>query len=46
LGGESLADPLAEIEAVDAQRSAWQQRMRTRLSLHPSRGSKARSQTE
>jgi len=46
LGGETLADPLAEIEAVDAQRSAWQQRMRTRLSLHPSRGSKARSQTD
>ncbi len=46
LGGEALVDPLAEIEAVDAQRSAWQQRMRTRLSLHPSRGSKARSQTD
>jgi len=46
LGGETLVDPLAEIEAIDAERSAWQQRMRTRLSLHPSRGSKARSQSE
>ena len=46
LGGETLADALAEIEEVDAQRSVWQQRMRTRLSLHPSRGSKARSQPE
>jgi len=46
LGGEPLVDPLAEIEAVDAERSAWQQRMRQRLSLHPSRGSsKPRSQT-
>ena len=46
LGGETLADALAEIEAVDAQRSQWQQRMRTRLSLHPSRGSKAHSQPD
>lgn len=46
LGGETLAEALAEIEEVDAQRSEWQQRMRTRLSLHPSRGSKARSQPE
>jgi hypothetical protein len=46
LGGETLADPLAEIEAVDAQRSMWQKRMRTRLSLHPSRGSKSRSQAD
>jgi serine/threonine protein kinase len=46
LGGETLADALAEIEEVDAQRSEWQQRMRTRLSLHPSRGSKARSQPD
>lgn len=46
LGGETLVDPLAEIEAVDAQHRMWQQRMRTRLSLHPSRGSKARSQPD
>ena len=46
LGGETLADALAQIEEVDAQRSEWQQRMRTRLSLHTSRGSKARSQPE
>ena len=41
LGGENLADALAEIEEADEQRTEWQQRMRTRLSLHPSRGSKA-----
>jgi hypothetical protein len=47
LGGEPLADALAEIEDADAQRSQWQQRMRTRLSLHTPRGSnKARSQPE
>ena len=47
LGGESLGDVLVEIEEADDQRSQWQQRMRTRLSLHASRGSKARSsQTE
>jgi serine/threonine protein kinase len=46
LGGETLADPLAEIEALDAQGRLWQQRMRTRLSLHPSRSSKGRSTTE
>jgi len=46
LGGETLADTLAEIEAGDAKRSLWQQRMRTRLSLHPSRGSKPRSQPD
>ncbi len=40
LGGETLTDALAQIEEVDAERSEWQQRMRTRLSLHPSRGSK------
>jgi hypothetical protein len=44
LGGEPLVDPLAEVEALDAQRRKWQQRMRTRLSLHSSRGSKAPSQ--
>jgi serine/threonine protein kinase len=46
LGGEPLAEALAQIEEVDAQRSQWQQRMRTRLSLHTSRGSKARSQSD
>jgi hypothetical protein len=46
LGGETLVDALAEIEDLDAERSVWQQRMRTRLSLHPSRGSKARSQPD
>jgi serine/threonine protein kinase len=40
LGGENLADALAEIEEADEQRTQWQQRMRTRLSLHPSRGSR------
>ena len=44
LGGENLAEALAEIEEADDQRSQWQQRMRTRLSLHPSRSSKSRSQ--
>jgi hypothetical protein len=34
LGGESLSAALAQIEEGDAERSKWQQRMRTRLSLH------------
>jgi serine/threonine protein kinase len=47
LGGETLAEALAQIEEVDVQRSEWQQRMRTRLSLHSSRGtSRARSQSD
>jgi serine/threonine protein kinase len=46
LGGEPLTDALAEIEEADAQRSEWQQRMRTRVSLHTPRGSKARSQPD
>jgi serine/threonine protein kinase len=46
LGGETLTDALAQIEEADALRSEWQQRMRTRLSLHPSRGSKGRSQPD
>jgi hypothetical protein len=46
LGGETLTEALAEIEEVDAQRSEWQQRMRTRLSLHSSRGSKAGSRPD
>jgi hypothetical protein len=44
LGGENLTEVLAQIEDADDKRSEWQQRMRTRLSLHTSRGSKARSQ--
>jgi hypothetical protein len=48
LGGEPIGEVLAEIEEADAQRSEWRQRMRTRLSLHPSRGSvsKARNTTD
>jgi len=34
LGGESLSAALAQIEEGEGQRSEWQQRMRTRLSLH------------
>jgi serine/threonine protein kinase len=34
LGGEHLSAALAQMEEVDARRSQWQQRMRTRLSLH------------
>ncbi|HEX5891102.1 MAG TPA: serine/threonine-protein kinase [Pyrinomonadaceae bacterium] len=34
LGGESLSTALAQFEEVDGERSKWQQRMRTRLSLH------------
>jgi hypothetical protein len=34
LGGEPLSAALTQMEEVDAQRSQWQQRMRTRLSLH------------
>ncbi|HKV37093.1 MAG TPA: serine/threonine-protein kinase [Pyrinomonadaceae bacterium] len=34
LGGESLSAALAQIESEDGERSKWQQRMRTRLSLH------------
>jgi hypothetical protein len=37
LGGEDFGDTLTEIEEADDQRSEWQQRMRTRLSLHTSR---------
>jgi serine/threonine protein kinase len=35
LGGEALSAAMAQMEEVDAGRSKWQQRMRTRLSLHP-----------
>ena len=34
LGGEPLSSALAQIEEGDGERSNWQQRMRTRLSLH------------
>jgi hypothetical protein len=34
LGGEPLSAALTQIEEVDADRSQWQQRMRTRLTLH------------
>jgi serine/threonine protein kinase len=34
LGGEPLSAALAQIEESDGVRSNWQQRMRTRLSLH------------
>ena len=34
LGGEPLSTALANIEEGDDERSEWQQRMRTRLSLH------------
>jgi serine/threonine protein kinase len=37
LGGDDLADALAAIEEADDHHTEWQQRMRTRLSLHPSR---------
>jgi hypothetical protein len=33
LGGESLTTALAEIEESDGKQSAWQRRMRTRLSF-------------
>ena len=34
LGGENVAETLTGIEEADEHRSQWQQRMRTRLSLH------------
>jgi hypothetical protein len=34
MGGESLGETIAQIEEVEAARSRWQQRMRTRLTLH------------
>jgi hypothetical protein len=38
LGGEDLAETLAWIEEADERRTQWQQRMRTRLSLHTRKG--------
>jgi hypothetical protein len=43
LRGEPLAEVLAQIEEVDSKQSAWQQRMRTRLSLHTPRTNSPRS---
>jgi lysylphosphatidylglycerol synthetase-like protein (DUF2156 family) len=43
LGGETLAEALAQIEEVDTRQSAWQQRMRTRLNLYTPRSSTPRS---
>lgn len=41
LGGESLSAALAQFEEEDGERSKWQQRMRTRLSLHTPTSHKA-----
>jgi serine/threonine protein kinase len=38
LGGESLANVWSQIEEGEGKQSAWQQRMRTRLSLHTPTG--------
>jgi hypothetical protein len=43
LGGESLAETWAQMEEVDDRRTQWQQRMRTGLTMHSSRGGKAKS---
>lgn len=40
LGGEPLSAALVQIEESEGERSAWQQRMRTRLSLHTPSGSR------
>ena len=40
LGGEPLSTALTQIEEVEDKQSAWQQRMRTRLSLHTPTGQK------
>jgi hypothetical protein len=34
LGGEQLSTALNQIEEAEEKQSAWQKRMRTRLSLH------------
>jgi uncharacterized membrane protein len=41
LGGESLSSVWAQIQEGEGKQSAWQQRMRTRLSLHTPTNSKA-----
>ena len=40
LGGEPLSAALTQIEEGEGKQSAWQKRMRTRLSLHTPTGSK------
>ncbi len=40
LGGESMAAVLTQLEEVEPQHKNWQQRMRTRLSLHTPTGQK------
>jgi serine/threonine protein kinase len=45
LGGESLSAALAQFEEQDGERSKWQQRMRTRLSLHTPTSHKDRMTT-
>ena len=40
LGGEPLSSVWSQIEESEGKQSAWQQRMRTRLSLHTSHASK------
>jgi serine/threonine protein kinase len=40
LGGESLTSVWSQIEEGEGKQSAWQQRMRTRLSLHTPTGQK------
>ena len=40
LGGESLSSVWAQIEEREGKQSAWQERMRTRLSLHTPTGQK------
>ena len=45
LGGESLTAALAQFEEQDGERSKWQQRMRTRLSLHTPTSHKDRMTT-
>ncbi len=41
LGGESLSSVWAQIEEREGKQSAWQERMRTRLSLHTPTGQKS-----
>jgi serine/threonine protein kinase len=44
LGGEPLSQAFAQIEQVDSDRSQWQQRMRTRLSLYTPQHQKTTSE--
>jgi len=34
LGGETLSTALAQIEDLEGERTQWQQRMRSRLTMH------------